>query len=264
MANHAEHVLGSKAAAKRDIATMPLATLGATVLYFLPEWLLSAGLAAVCGAFNEEIWESLTYAQLLTYIAIYLVANLLIVQPLYFGLTQFYALRRGGARPSVVTVTVCFVSIRVYLRSIRLALTIFLFTLLWCIPAFAICAAAYGLLQLVQGAVGLLLFYELVILAVILLICMVSRYHCAYALAIEKPELSCWQAVRSVAKTFRGHKRELYSLVVSFIPWFLLTVFVGGLLLVVVCPYYLLALFHLFDIVRGVQIRIGTDKKDES
>lgn len=258
MANRADHVLGSKLAARQDIAAMPMATLGATVLYFLPAALLSVALSAACGAFDEQLMQRLTDRQLLAYLGLYLLADLLITQPLYFGLTQFYALRRAGARPSLATVTMCFSSLRLYAMSIRMALTIALFILLWSLPAMGLCAAAYALYQAVSGGIGWFLFYECVIVAGILLFGMISRYHCAYALLIEQPQLGCWKAVRLAAEKFRGHKREVFRLVLSFFLWFLLAMLTSGILLVVIYPYYLLSLFHLFDRVRGVEIRVET------
>lgn len=264
MANQtAENVFNSKLAARKDMAEMLWPTLGATLLYFLPLALLSVAFSAVSGAFDESIAKSLTNVRLLQYLGIYLLAELLITQPIYFGLTQFYALRRAGARPSMSMVTICFSSLRLYGKAILMTLTIAVFTVLWSIPAAAVCAAGYGIYLLLPNTLGWFLFYELAILAVIFVAGMISRYHCAYALLIEQPELSCWKAVRLAAQQFSGHKREVFSLLLSFFLWFLLSVLTSGILMIIVCPYYLLSLFHLFDRVRGVQIKVEQQQKPE-
>lgn len=263
MDNRANNVFDSKMAAKQDIAAMLLPTLGATILYFLPVVLLSIGFSAVCGTFDPTVLENLTAVQVLLYTGIYLLAKLLITQPLYYGLTQFYALRRGGARPSVTTVTMCFSSIQLYGVAIRMTLIIALFTLLWSIPAIGLCAAAYGIYHFLPGTMGWFVAYELLIVTGLLFLCTISRYHCAYALLIEQPSLGCWKAVRKAAQQFRGHKRDVLSLILSFFHWFFLAVLTNGFLLILVYPYYLLSLYHLFDRIRGVKIKVQTQPESK-
>lgn len=261
---HADNVFGSKLAAKQDIAAMLWPTLGATLLYFIPVILLSTALNAVCGGLDQNILDSLTYEQLLIYLGVYLLAQLLIVKPLYYGLTQFYALRRAGARPSVSTVTMCLASARMYGRSICLALTIALFSLLWAVPLVGACGVGVLVYGLIPNGFGYFLCFEIMVFAVVVYACMVLRYHCAYALLTEQPKLGCWRAVRMSAKKFRGHKRELVSLIVSFFLWFLLAALTGGLLMIVLCPYFLLSVYHLFDRVRGVQIKVVPKKAEDT
>ena len=95
---HAQHVLGSKMAAKKDLMEMLWPVLGATLLFFIPYVLLSEALGLACYGTGMQLREDLTQAQLLSYVLTFEIANLLLVQPLYFGLTQFYALRRAGGR----------------------------------------------------------------------------------------------------------------------------------------------------------------------
>ena len=93
---HADNVFGSKLAAKQDIAASLWPTLGATLLYLVPGMLLSLVFRTAC--FDAEgALRELSDVRLLAYAGAYLLATLLIDKPLYFGLTQFYALRRAGA-----------------------------------------------------------------------------------------------------------------------------------------------------------------------
>lgn len=261
---HAENVIGSKQAAKQDIAAMLWSTLGATGLFLLPMALISVALATACGGASMEAVSKLSAGQLWTYLSIYVLAHFLIVQPLYYGLTQFYALQRAGAHPSVITVTMCLTSLWLYLRSLRLTLVIALFSMLWAIPLVIVCGAGFALhWYVLPGGLGWFLCIEIMIVALVGYVCMVMRYHCAYALLVEQPKLGCWAAVRLAARKFRGHNREMFSLTVSFMVWYILTAIVGGLLLLILCPYFLLSVYHLFDRIRGVQIKVVRQKPQQ-
>ena len=253
----ANRVFSSKQAAKKDIAGMLWPTLGATALFLLPMALISAALAAACGGVDMEAVSKLTDKQVATYLAAYFLAHLFLVQPLYCGLTQFYALQRAGVRPSVSTVTVCLSSFREYVRSLQLALVIWLFTVLWSIPLAIACGAGFALYTfLLPNGFGMFLCIEIVLLSLIAYISKMMQYHCAYALVMEQPDMGCWEAVRLAARKFRGHSGEMFRLTASFTLWFLMTVLIGGILLIIVFPYFLLSVYHLFDRVRGVQIKV--------
>lgn len=259
---HAENVFGSKIEAKQDIAAMLWPTIGATALYLLPMGLLSAALAAVCGGVDTGEISKIPMERLLIYVGIYLLAHLFIIQPLYYGLTQFYALRRAGARPAVSTVTIALSSLRLYCRSIRLSLTIILFSVLWAIPAAGVCVISLlGYQYVIPNNFGWFLCIEVMLVTAAGYACMVLRYHCAYALITEQPMIGCWKAVRLAAQKFRGHKSELFSLIISFIFLFMIAVLFSGIILIILCPYFLLSLYHLFDRVRGVQIQAFKSEK---
>lgn len=260
----ADYVLGSKQAAKKDIAALLWPTLGATGLFLLPIVLLSAALLAACGGASLEALSELSARQIWTYIAIYLLANFLIVQPLYYGLTQFYALQRAGGRTSAFNVTVCLTSFQLYFRSLRMALVVGLFSVLWLIPFGMLCGAGVALYRyILPNNLGWFLCIEIIIVAMVGYVCMVMRYHCAYALLVEQPKLGSWAAVRQAVDKFHGHNREMFSLVASFMIWYLLTVMFGSLLLLVLCPYFLLSVYHLFDRIRGVELKVVTRRIPE-
>lgn len=255
---HAINVVGSKLAAKQDLFEMLWPTLGATLLFFAPYFLLSVAMRLACYGTGTELLEGLTRTQLLGYLAVYAVANLLIVQPLYYGVMQFYALRRAGGHPPITMVTMCLSSWRLYLKSIRMALVILLFSVLWLIPVAVVFIAAYALhVYVLPTSFGRFLFLEIVIISAAAYVSMILQYHCGYALMMEQPGLGCWKAVRMAVRKFKGHRGEMFSLLVSFFFWIALTIVLGGFLVVVLCPYFMLALLHLFDRVRGVQIKLA-------
>lgn len=253
---HADDVFGSKLAAKQDIAASLWPTLGATLMYLIPGVLLSLAFRIACFDADGALRE-LSNMRLLAYVGAYLLATLLVDKPLYFGLTQFYVLRRAGAYPAASMVTMCFSSGKLYAKSIRLALALTLFSVLWVLPLTAVAAGAvYGLSLLLPNYFGLLLSWEIMIVAALVYGCIVVRYQCAYTLLAERKEIGCWRAVRMSAKIFRGHTREVFHLLISFSFWFLLTLLLGGIPMIYVYPYFILSVYHLFDRIRGVQIRV--------
>lgn len=258
---HAQHVLGSKMAAKKDLMEMLGPVLGATLLLFIPYFLLSEALTLACFGTGMELRPDLTPEQLLSYLLTFEIANLLLVQPLYFGLTQFYALRRAGGHPRLSTVTMCLASPKLYLKSVHMALLMLLFAVIWMIPTGLLCAAGYVVFVSVVGTrFGWFLFLEVVIIAVAWYASVMLQYHCGYALLTEQPALGCWKAVRMAVRKFKRHRMEAFSLLVSFSFWLVLSILLSGIPLVIVLPYLLLALYHLFDRIRGVEIRVAEEK----
>ncbi len=260
------NVYGSKVAARQDLMQMLLPTLGAAFLFLAPAFLISVALRIVCfDPSSMEIRAALTYGQLAEALAAYGAAQLFITMPLYYGMTQFCAWRRAGARVQASVILLCFTSIRLYVRSIWMALIQLLYAVLWLIPCAAICLAGAALYQYVlPTTTGYLIFMELVIVASIWYAAMLLPYQCGDSLMAERQNMSCWRAVRTAAKSCRGHRFEFFYLMLSFLFWMILSVVFGGLLLIVVCPYFLLALYHLFDRIRGVEIRVSRRSQENS
>lgn len=255
---HARNVFGSKIAAKRDLLDMLWPTLGATLLFFVPYFLLSEALGLACYGTGTELRKGLTNEQVLSYLLSFEVANLLLIQPLYFGLTQFYAIRRAGGYPRISMVTMCLESPKLYWKSVRMALIILLFSTLWAIPAGLVCLAGYIVyLYILPTNIGWFLFLELAIITGAVYVSILLQYHCGYALLAEQPKMGCWQAVRTAVKTCKGHTKEIFSLLTSFCFWIVITIILNGVPMIAVCPYLILALYHLFDRIRGVQIKLA-------
>ena len=146
-----------------------------------------------------------------------------------------------------------------------MALLMMLFAVVWMIPAGLVCAMGYVVFVAIIGTrFGWFLFIEVVIIAVAWYASVMLQYHCGYALLAEQPALGCWKAVRTAVRKFKGHRMEAFSLLVSFSFWLVVSVLMGGVPLLVVLPYLLLALYHLFDRVRGVEIRVAGGNSEKS
>lgn len=256
--NHQQvnHVLDSKMAAKQDMISLLWPTMGATLLYLVPVILTSAIFSLKMGGGDLEKMAELSVDQIALYMGIYMLAQIFIIAPLYFGLTQFYALRRAGATPSASMVTMCLSSLKLYAKSIRMYLSIGVHSVLWVIPLSVAIALASVVIEIIlPNTFGYFILFELIVVGCIVYACLVARYQCAYALVMEDTKLGCWQAVRKAAKLFKNHKRDMLSLICSFFLWFILVMFAGEWLMLYVCPYFVLSLYHLFDRVRGVQVK---------
>ena len=263
MQNHAKNVFDSKIAAKQDLMTMLLPTLGATALYLIPLTLLSLAAVLYLGTDVETVLSHSAKEYLLCGIGFFLV-YLFALKPIYFGLTQFYAVRRVGMHPSAMMPTMCLSSWALYWKSVAMTCSILVHCIAWAIPIGGIVLAVGALQQmLLPNQIGAFLVFEIGFLAGCWYLCMVLRYQCAYVLFIEKPKLTCWQCVREAADAFRGQKRALISLLGSFMLWFLLMFLLGDVVLLFLYPYLLLTLFHLFDRVRGVKIVVTTKPSEE-
>lgn len=74
----------------------------------------------------------------------------------------------------------------------------------------------------------------------------------------DQPELSAFQAMRESQRLMRGHKRTMLRLYASFIGWYVLVMFTGGLAYIFVQPYISTALAGLY-----LEIKAQTDPNEQ-
>ncbi|WP_214761331.1 DUF975 family protein [Exiguobacterium sp. s146] len=74
----------------------------------------------------------------------------------------------------------------------------------------------------------------------------------------DQPELSAFQAMRASQRLMRGHKRTMLRLYASFIGWYVLVMFTGGLAYIFVQPYISTALAGLY-----LEIKAQTDANEQ-
>ncbi len=77
----------------------------------------------------------------------------------------------------------------------------------------------------------------------------------AYAMTnyilIDKPELSGNDAITESRKMMNGHKMDLFLLDLSFIGWYILSIFTAGILLLYVAPYHQAARAKFYEDLKG-------------
>jgi uncharacterized membrane protein len=64
------------------------------------------------------------------------------------------------------------------------------------------------------------------------------KYYFAEMVMMDNPDLSATDAIKISRKITKGHRGEIFSLVLSFIGWFLLTIITFGIASIYVTPYY--------------------------
>lgn len=83
----------------------------------------------------------------------------------------------------------------------------------------------------------------------------------AYQIICDYPELSPWQAIKLSKKIIRGNRTELFVLDLSFIPWFLLCVFIFPV--IYVNPYVMTTQALYYENFRLRAIQLGRVTEDD-
>ena len=73
-------------------------------------------------------------------------------------------------------------------------------------------------------------------------------YSMTFYILADNPQLSSMDALRESERMMMGHKWELFCLNLSFIGWYILSIFTCGLLLIYVVPYHLAAVTAFYRI----------------
>ena len=62
------------------------------------------------------------------------------------------------------------------------------------------------------------------------------------------------EAIAESERIMKGHKTELFTLMLSFIGWWLLTIITCGIASIYVMPYYTATLTNFYNSIKDVQI----------
>ena len=76
-------------------------------------------------------------------------------------------------------------------------------------------------------------------------------YSMAPYIIADEPEIDAFEAIRKSQEMMRGHKMELFVLILSFIGWFFLGVLTFGVGMFFVMPYYQTTLANFYIELRG-------------
>lgn len=194
-----------------------------------------------------------------------LLITLLLVQPLWLGITGwYYALVRGISEP-VASMFRFFDSAKSYGRAVHYNLQMLLRSYFWAIVYFLLPSGVLGAslyyigisdggevrLYSAIGSVGILLSCVLFLLAFVLYATFMCRYQLTPYLLCSDEDLTVRAAIkRSIAAT-KGHRFSLFLYSLSFIGWGLLLMFIAPILYVY--PYYsaALAMYSCFIIEKS-------------
>ena len=78
-------------------------------------------------------------------------------------------------------------------------------------------------------------------------------YAMSYFIKIDHPELSASDCITASRKMMKGHKFDLFYLHLSFIGWFLLSIFTFGIGLLWLCPYVDVATAAFYNDLKAEQ-----------
>ena len=75
----------------------------------------------------------------------------------------------------------------------------------------------------------------------------IFKYSMAYYILNDNPSLSAYDAITKSKEMMFGHKSELFSLWLSFLGWFILSLLTCGIGLIWAVPYYKVAVTNFYE-----------------
>lgn len=73
------------------------------------------------------------------------------------------------------------------------------------------------------------------------------RYRMAFFMLMDNPDLTARQAIRQAGAVNKGHRKQLFLLDLSFVPWILLCILTCGVLLIWKLPYIVTTYAGAYD-----------------
>lgn len=251
MAYNANMRRDCKAVAKAAIRERFWPTMAAAVLTGIPllliSMILNVGTDGLTSA--ETITADMVY-QLLKYTGLWALVYFFVGSPLIFGAKHYYVARARGRAVPVSVIFGVFGSMRTYLTSLKLALSILVRSLVWFVLAYAVILGGLVPFAFLEG--GLLTVWMLVYIAAVIAVGLladvkISRFDGAYICMIDNPNASTWKATGACARIFRGHNWELLVFELSFLGWIILGVLTIGVVYLYYTAYHDIAFTQYFD-----------------
>lgn len=221
-----------------------LPTMLVAVLHRLPFFAVGLGLQALME--NPIIADNEVSMELFLCIWAGMMAlQWLLSVPLDFGLYRYLILLTKQQKAPVTTIFDAFNSGKDMARSVALAVSIGLHTILW----YAVPSVIYiGLAQMAGDMPYAFEFLTgLYFVAISVAYCKVRTYATAYIVANEQPTLSAWQAVKQGAGRFRGKLKQVVLFELGFVLWYFLGMLSCGIILLFVMIYEALAFVFYYN-----------------
>lgn len=167
--------------------------------------------------------------------------QLVIGAPLTLGMMHFYITLMRGEQANISLLFHPFTSLRTFWRSLRMTLALVLRSVLWMIPPFIVVFiisialfapyvgnASSSFSHMAVPFIVMVLLYSIVFS---LINVRLAYYNAGYVRLHDNEFIGCWDAQREAAQAFRGHYGDLLLFFLSFTPWYLAEIALGGLLL---------------------------------
>lgn len=202
--------------------------------------------------FPAFMWNvSIVFVELLL-----IVIQYLIIYPMFISIIRYSILYSRGENPSIKVAFNPFKKV-LYWRFVGVSLWEGLIIFLLCVIVFVV-------LALFLFLSGIMYFiYErsfdimlLIYLLMIFIVCYKSlEYYMAFYLVADNSKIKITNILSTSKLIMKGHKRELVLLVLSFFPWFLLSIVTLGLAFVYVNPYFQVTMAKYYDYVMEKAMR---------
>lgn len=198
---------------------------------------------------QPQLQWGMTTAQIMEYLRIEgltLLIQAIIGAPLLLGAKRYYRAlaRREAANWRMVVQD--FRSGEAYMRSLRLWIAIFVYTLGWMIAldiGIIVLNYAISVTPFWAGLIGLPLF----LLLGALVMTKTMRFEGAYLRLIDDSQESAWSGCGDCVRRFRGHNWELFCFILSFLLWGIATVCTLGLVGLYARAYQEVSFVKFFD-----------------
>lgn len=164
------------------------------------------------------------------------------------GYTQMALLLRRGETPAADVLLSGFRTAgRVILLDMLITLRVLLWSYVFCMPAaYLLVLSMLEEISLNQNAVLAAVYIYLLIVMFLAS----YRYRMAFFILMDHPELSASQALKQAISLNRGHRKELFVMDLSFLPWILLSLLTAGILFIWKLPYMVTTYANFYDVLE--------------
>lgn len=228
----------------RLLERMPQCLL-AMLIYLLP--LMALSVITSPGENDSEY-------RILALTALSVVGEIVLFGPLSYGLMRFLLARSRGGDAGLPTLFAPYGDLRAAWRGVRMVLCLLMRTFLWMLLPTALYLGGVYLTSPYFDLSAPETFYTYLFVAtgLFMLLCLpayakAARYLAGCVVLCDDADIGVWRATKIAAQRFRGQFGEMVRLVVSFIPWVLLSLISYGAAMLVGGPYFIMTVFRMYD-----------------
>lgn len=181
-----------------------------------------------------------------------LLGEIFLINPLNFGLENFYICRTRGLPKGLEVIFSVFSDAQTYWRGFKMGLCLSVRSILWMLVPSALyigfafwLASGVDLSKIHQVRMIFYLATAVFLIATLPIGAKLMSYRAGYMEMFDDPSIGAWRATRQGARLFRGRIMELLAFQLSFLPWVLVITCTCGLGILFVMPYMGVA-FYLY------------------
>lgn len=213
---------------------------------------LSISLTLLFSFFKSTFLRAVSYETGLFFSLIFAIISFFVFTPITIANIRFFILYSRGENPPTLVAFNPFKK-ELYWRFLFVVFWESLWLSIWAACIYILCFAMLLFFEVEPDDV--LVLAAIVIIGVSLSVYAVLNYFTAFYLIADKKAVKVTKSLKMSRIIMKGHKWELFLLVLSFLPWFLLSVITCGLALIYVFPYIQLTLAKYYDFVMKKTLR---------